>query len=303
MLKRPDWGRVQPADAAIHIDSGDSSNGDFDMNSNTLVIAITSLLVGGVATAAYINNSPAQTDTPAYRTDLAQPSSNSMIADDRRIDDGSIPAGGKLEYADVVAVEPLTKTEPMYATVIGTDPVRETVTGSAPREVCNDVVVQDRLPERDGNVGGTVAGVLIGGLVGNQVGDGNGRKAATAAGAAAGGYIGNRVDRNHVGGKVVSRTERQCRTVSESTSSSRTVAWNVTYRNPDGTTDTMRTDRKPGSRIPLGSEKTVIGYDVTYRYQGQDQQLRMDNKPGARLPVIDGQVVTQVASANNGGRG
>ena len=125
----------------------------------------------------------------------------------------------------------------------------------------------------------------------------------SVAGAAAGGYIGNRVDRNHVGGKVVNRTENQCHTVSEATSSSRTVAWNVTYRNPDGTTDTMRTDRKPGSRIPLGTEKTVIGYDVTYRYQGQDQHLRMDEKPGPRLPVIDGRVVTQVASAGNSGRG
>lgn len=187
--------------------------------------------------------------------------------------------------------------------MIGTDPVRETVNGTAPREVCEDVAVQDRLPERDGNVGGTVAGALIGGLVGNQVGDGNGRKAATVAGAAAGGYIGNRVDRRHVGGQVVTRTERQCRTVSEATSSSRTVAWNVTYRNPDGSTDTMRTDRKPGSRIPLGTEKTVIGYDVTYRYKGQEQQLRMDEKPGARLPVIDGQVVTQVAAAGGPDRG
>ena len=274
------------------------------MNNNTLVIAIASLLAGGMATAAYINNSPSQTDMSASKADLAQPSrSNRMIADDGRIDDGRIPAGGKLEYADVVAVEPLTKSEQLYATVIGTEPVRETVNGSAPREVCEDIAVQDRLPERDGNVGGTVAGALIGGLVGNQVGDGNGRKAATAAGAAAGGYIGNRVDRRHVGGQVVIRTQRQCRTVSEATSSSRTVAWNVTYRNPDGTTDTMRTDRKPGSRIPLGSEKTVVGYDVTYRYRGQEQHLRMDDKPGARLPVIDGQVVTRVAPASDRGRG
>jgi uncharacterized protein YcfJ len=274
------------------------------MNNNTLAIALASLLVGGVATAAYINNSrPAPADALASEVDLAQPSSSAIAADDRRLDDASIPAGGTLEYADVVAVEPLTRSEKLYATVIGTDPVRETVTGSAPREVCENVTVQDRLPERDGNVGGTVAGALIGGLVGNQVGKGDGRKAATVAGAAAGGYIGNRVDRKHVGGKVVTRTERQCHTVSEATSSSRTVAWNVTYRNPDGSTDTMRTDRKPGSRIPLGSEKTVIGYDVTYRYQGQDQHVRMDDKPGARLPVIDGQVVTQVASAEKGGRG
>jgi uncharacterized protein YcfJ len=274
------------------------------MNNNTLAIALASLLVGGVATAAYINNSrPAGADAAGSEVDLAQPMSSAMVAEDRLHDDASIPTGGRLEYAEVVAVEPLTKSEKLYATVIGTDPVRETVTGSAPREVCEDVAVQDRLPERDGNVGGTVAGALIGGMVGNQVGDGNGRKAATVAGAAAGGYIGNRVDRKHVGGKVVTRTERQCRTVSEATTSSRTVAWNVTYRNPDGTTDTMRADRKPGSRIPLGTEKTVIGYDVTYRYQGQEQHVRMDDKPGARLPVIDGQVVTQVASADNSGRG
>lgn len=273
------------------------------MNNNTLAIALASLLVGGVATAAYINNSrPTAVDVHASESDLAQPSS-AMSVDDQPVDEAAIPAAGRLEYADVVAVKPVTKSEQLYATVIGTDPVRETVTGSAPREVCEDVAVQDRLPERDGNVGGTVAGAVIGGLLGNQVGNGDGRKAATVAGAAAGGLIGNRVDRKHVGGKVVTRTERQCHTVSEATSSSRTIAWNVTYRNPDGTTGTMRTDRKPGSRIPLGTEKTVVGYDVTYRYEGQDQHLRMDDKPGERLPVVDGHVVTQVASASDAGRG
>ena len=76
------------------------------------------------------------------------------------------------------------------------------------------------------------------------------------------------------------------------------VAYNVTYRNPDGTTGTMRTGSKPGSRIALGERPTrSVGYDVTYRYEGQEQTVRMDEKPGERLPVIDGQVVTQTASA------
>src|SRR5690606_39630914 len=110
--------------------------------------------------------------------------------------------------------------------------------------------------ERDGNVGGTVAGAVVGGLVGNQIGGGKGRKLATVAGAAAGGVIGNRIDRNHVGGKVVERVERQCRTVQDSSQSSRTVAWNVTYRNPDGTTGTMRTADKPGERIARSEEHT-----------------------------------------------
>src|SRR5690606_25496990 len=98
-------------------------------------------------------------------------------------------------------------SSPLYASVIDIDPVRETSTTNTPRQVCKDVVVQERLPERDGNVGGTVAGALIGGLVGNQVGGGNGRKLATAAGAVGGGLIGNRVDRNHVGGRVVERVD------------------------------------------------------------------------------------------------
>ncbi|UNK51241.1 glycine zipper 2TM domain-containing protein [Lysobacter sp. S4-A87] len=214
--------------------------------------------------------------------------------------DGSIQSG-KIEYADVLNVKPINEKEKLYATVIGTDAVRETSTTSTPREVCEDVVVQERAPERDGNVGGTVAGAVIGGLVGNQIGSGNGRKAATAAGAVAGGFIGNTVDKRHVGGKVTSRTERQCHTTSSTSQSSRVVGYNVTYRNPDGTTGSMRTDSKPGNQILLGEEDKVVGYDVTYRYDGAEQTIRMDERPvNNRLPVIDGQVVTQTASASTG---
>ena len=152
------------------------------------------------------------------------------------------------------------------------------------------------MPERDGNVGGTVAGALIGGLVGNQVGGGNGRKAATAAGAVAGGFIGNRVDRNHVGGQVVDRVDRRCRTVNNTSTSSRTVAWNVTYRNPDGTTGTMQTDRKAGDRIALGADDRTVAYDVRYLLDGDIRTVRMAQPPGERLPLLDGEVVTPVAS-------
>ncbi|MFC5569435.1 glycine zipper 2TM domain-containing protein [Lysobacter yangpyeongensis] len=262
------------------------------MNKNMLAVALASLLVGGVAVAAY--NSFRSHDTVANDFATANPAAEATgedVAADNAIE------GSKLEYADVVNVKELTEKKPQYATVIGSEPVKETSTTSTPREVCEDVVVQERAPERDGNVGGTVAGAIIGGLVGNQIGSGNGRKAATVAGAAAGGYIGNRVDKNHVGGKVVNRTERQCHTVSDTSTSSKTVAWNVTYRNPDGTTGTMRTGSKPGSQIRLGSENEVVGYDVTYRYEGQEHTIRMDEKPGDRLPVVDGEVVTQTASA------
>ncbi|MBN6148800.1 glycine zipper 2TM domain-containing protein [Xanthomonas sp. AmX2] len=206
-----------------------------------------------------------------------------------------------MEYADVVKIDPITQKEERYATVIGTEALRETSTTTTPREVCQDVVVQERLPERDGNVGGTVAGAVIGGLLGNQVGGGNGRKAATAAGAVAGGFVGNRVDRNHVGGRVVNRTERQCHTENSTAESSRITGYNVTYRNEDGSTGTMRMDSKPGSRISMGKDDVVKGYEVTYRYDGQEKTVRMDDKPNSdRLPVLDGRLVTQTASVDDG---
>ncbi|GAB2516729.1 glycine zipper 2TM domain-containing protein [Lysobacter humi (ex Lee et al. 2017)] len=277
------------------------------MDKNILAVALGSMLLGGVAVAAY--NSFSGEAAPVARTPAAAPAMGAMQLDTTASTQARIapaaalpvaavaPEQPRLEYAEVVDVDTVRTSSPRYATVIGTEPVRETSTTSVPREICEDVVVQDRLPERDGNVGGTVAGAIIGGLVGSRIGDGNGQKAATVAGATAGGFIGNRIDRRHVGGRVVSRTDRQCRTVTDTASSSRTVAYNVTFRNPDGTIGNMRTEKRPGSRIRMGSESEVVGYDVTYRYGDEIQTVRMADRPGARLPVVDGEVVTSAATA------
>ena len=268
------------------------------MKNNTLAIALAALLVGGVATAGYINNSNRVQMQPDEAALLAATGQDFQAAT------LNSPANsGRVDYADVVEVKPITEREALYATVIGTDPIRVSNTTTTPQQVCEDVVVNQRMPERDGNVGGTVAGALIGGLVGNQVGGGNGKKAATVGGAVAGGFIGNRVDRNHVGGQVVSRTDRRCRTVNSSSTSSQTVGWNVTYRNPDGTTGSMRTDSKPGKRIALGDGERTVGYDVTYRLDGRTHNVRMDERPGAQLPVIGGKVVTQVVAVQDNRNG
>jgi uncharacterized protein YcfJ len=251
------------------------------MKNNTIAIALASLLVGGVAVAAFQNNRTA----PEY-----------LAEGDAQAEAGLFDRARGLAYADVVAVTEVTEPEALYATVIGSEPVRETVTTSTPRQVCNDVAVQERMPERDGLMGGTIAGAVIGGALGNQVGGGNGRKLATVAGAVAGGYAGRKIDQRHVGGRVVSSTRTECHTVSDTSQSSRTVAYNVTYRNPDGTTGTMRTGDKPGDRIHLGEGEKVVGYDVTYRFDGAENTIRMDQRPGDRLPVVDGQVVVQTAA-------
>ena len=268
------------------------------MNKNILAVALASLLVGGVAVAAYNSFRGNDTQPTAFTTVPDGTLATSLTGD--LAANGAIDGqqDGRVEYADVLNVKPINEKQAMYATVIGTEPVRETSTTSSPREVCEDVVVQQRAPVKDPNrIVGTVAGVLIGGALGNQVGGGDGKKVATAAGAVGGAYAGRAIQNRQQQNRTVAVTERQCRTVQSSSQSSRVVAYNVTYRNPDGTTGTMRTGSKPGNRISLGSENQVVGYDVTYRYQGQEQTVRLDERPGQRLPVIDGQVVTQTAAA------
>src|SRR5690606_13189009 len=71
----------------------------------------------------------------------------------------------------------------------------------------------------------------------------------------------------------------------------------VTYRNPDGSTGTLRTGSEPGERIKLGSEEVPVAWDVPYSYEGDERTVRMEQEPGDRLPVLDGRVVLQAASA------
>ncbi|MDR2872372.1 MAG: glycine zipper 2TM domain-containing protein [Xanthomonadaceae bacterium] len=227
-----------------------------------------------------------------------------LVQDDKAmVEDNSIQvqANETLRYADIIKVTPINERQRQYATVISSDPIRETVKMTVPKEVCEDVTVQERLPERDGNVGGTVAGAVIGGVLGNQVGSGRGRKAATVVGAVAGGVIGNQVDKRHEGGRIVTRTERQCRTENEVSESSHVTGYNVVYRNANGTTGTMKMTSKPADRIAMGTVNQVVGYNVTYRYNDQESTIRMNRKPeGDRLPVVDGKVVTQAVALSAG---
>lgn len=225
------------------------------MNTKPLYIGLAAVLVGGVALAAY------------ERT--------------------------RGDYAQVVAVDPVMQPQEQFGEVVASTPVREVV--STPRQVCNDVAVQRRLPERDGNVGGAVAGAVIGGLLGNQVGGGDGRKLATVAGAVAGGYAGREVDRRHVGGRVVADTERRCETVSEARE--QIVGYDVSYRTAEGETGHLRVTREPGAQVSLGVQDTVVAYDVTYRHEDVQRRVRMDHDPGNRLPVVDGRVVTEADPA------
>jgi len=147
-----------------------------------------------------------------------------------------------------------TMTKPQFADVVAVKNVVETTV--TPHERCEDIQVQHQAPVKDEHrIAGSVAGGVAGGLLGSAVGGGKGKTLATVAGAAAGGYAGNRIQKNMQQKDVVTTTERRCRTVNE-------------------------------------KSQKVVGYDVTYRFDGKDGVVRTSFKPGATLPVKGGQVVT-----------
>ncbi|MDY0022390.1 glycine zipper 2TM domain-containing protein [Arenimonas caeni] len=186
-------------------------------------------------------------------------------------------------YAEVVSATPITEKEPIYGDVVASNAITEMRTGE--RQVCTEREVEKRRAERFGDKDGMVVGAVVGGLLGNQVGKGDGRKLATVAGAVGGAYAGREIDRRHQGGQKYTEVEQVCETVTEPREE--IVGYDVTYRS-EGELGSMRVDRKPGAQVLLGERDRIVGYDVTWRYEGQTGQLVMDEDPGDRLPVADG---------------
>lgn len=110
-----------------------------------------------------------------------------------------------------------------------------------PRTECWTDTVAYEVPRHEHDGGGAVLGAIAGGLIGSTVGKGNGRVAAAAVGAATGAVIGDRLsDRRH---GVEAREVERCRS-----------------------TDAYR--------------RVLSGYDVRYRYQGQDYNTQLPYDPG-----------------------
>lgn len=94
--------------------------------------------------------------------------------------------------------------------------------------------------------GGALLGALVGGVVGHGIGDGLGRAAATGLGAVAGSVVGDRVEAANTPAQAV--PVRSCQTL-------------TSYEN------------------------RVIGYDVTYEYNGQRYLTRVAQDPGPRIAL------------------
>lgn len=119
-----------------------------------------------------------------------------------------------------------------------------------PREECGSQWITENRPVASGpNYGGVIIGGVAGGLIGNQVGKGSGREAATAAGAVIGAIAGDRIAGQ--GAPQYEQTQREvrsCRTVHD-------------------------------------VQQRLVGYRVTYEYQGHEYTTMMREQPGRSLPV------------------
>jgi uncharacterized protein YcfJ len=139
-----------------------------------------------------------------------------------------------------------------YARVIQTTPIYQSVRVSVPREDCwtERVVTQRR--QGSGSYTPVVISTIVGGALGNAVGNGkSNRRIGTAVGAVLGHSVGRDIVR-HNSGPVVEHHEnvRRCQVVNE-------------YHN----------------------EENLVGYNVRYRYHGEEYTVRMNHDPGDRIQV------------------
>lgn len=139
-----------------------------------------------------------------------------------------------------------------YARVVAAQPVYERVAHSVPLEHCRIEQVRYEYPgERRHSATGTLVGTMLGAAVGHQVGrDKDGKKIGRIAGAILGASIGNDASRRAAPARVEYRDEERCET-----------SYSTEYTHE------------------------VVGYDVTYQYNGKMYHTRMDQHPGTEIKV------------------
>ncbi len=141
-----------------------------------------------------------------------------------------------------------------YGDVIETRPIYQIVEISEPMEQCREEVVIDRYPSRNGSRTPVLVSTIIGGALGNAVGNGKSNKRIGAVvGAMLGHSIGRDIvtDRNRSRNAVrVYETVQRCETAYEKFEEERLVGYQVTYLY-NGEEYSVRTDSDPGEQIRL----------------------------------------------------
>ncbi len=147
-----------------------------------------------------------------------------------------------------------------YARVVDARPVVEVQRVSHPIEQCYEERVPSNQYSRSGGKQSRtpeIVGAIVGAAVGNQFGGGSGRDIATVAGALLGGSVGRDIKNN-------ARQSRQ--------------AYGGGYNRYDVVS---RCEVSQSYR----SEERIVGYDVSYEYNGHVYQTRMGYDPGDTVRV------------------
>lgn len=175
-----------------------------------------------------------------------------------------LPPGQQPGSADAAA-------QPQFARVVAVQPITESTTSSHPHQVCQDEQVAVPETYKDKNqIGGAVVGGVVGALAGHQVGGGKGKTLATLGGAAAGAYAGHEIQKHHQqNNQTKTETRNVCHTVTDKSTSTKTVGYDVTYT-LDGHTGHIRMDRNPrvGTGLPVRNGVVVAsGQEGSDSYQ------------------------------------
>lgn len=148
-----------------------------------------------------------------------------------------------------VYYEQVRHSNDVYGRVVNARPIYQSVAIEVPEESCRVETVahsEHRRSRNGDSFGSTVVGGLVGAAIGHEIG--HGRSGATAVGGLIGAAIGNDASKHS---RVVSYSDREvCDT-----------------------------------RYRTEYENRIIGYDVSYRYEGRIYQARTDRHPGDRVSV------------------
>lgn len=143
------------------------------------------------------------------------------------------------------------QTQYVYADVLESRPIYQSVSVSTPRQQCWHEQVAVREERRTSNTP-VVVSSIVGGALGNALGN---NKSSQRVGTVVGAVLGHSVGRDIVAANSRSQpmqyqTVQRCETVNEYRHEERLTGYQVRYRY-NGEDYTIQTDRDPGSQIRL----------------------------------------------------
>lgn len=153
--------------------------------------------------------------------------------------------------AMLMASTSLAQVDYDYAQVVEVRPVVQIVEISTPQEQCwEEEYIVDRNYGENRSATPGILGAIIGGAIGNELGSHkSSQRVGTVVGAVLGHSVARDIMRQQQGPTVREvETVERCETVYQSHEEERIVGYNVTY-NYNGQDYTVRTDQDPGDRI------------------------------------------------------